>query len=187
MIGAEPDLNTDTLSTIHNLNPQRQHAMEKRSAVNVENVSKVYKLYRNKADMVKEALHPFKKKYHKPFYALENINLNLCQGEILGIVGKNGSGKSTLLKIISGVLPPTKGAVRIKGEVIALLELGAGFNPNFSGRENIFFYGSIMGYKRGDIIEKINDIIAFADIGEYIDQPVKTYSTGMKEIGRAHV
>jgi lipopolysaccharide transport system ATP-binding protein len=130
--------------------------------------------------MFKEALHPFKKKYHREFYALKDIDLTLQKGEILGIVGKNGSGKSTLLKIISGVLPTTKGSVKVSGEIVALLELGAGFNPNFTGIENIFFYGSIMGYKRHEIVEKLEEIIAFADIGVHIDQPVKTYSTGMK-------
>ena len=154
-----------------------------KNAVIIKKVSKCYKLYSNKKDMFKEALHPFKKTYHREFYALKDIDLTLQKGEILGIVGKNGSGKSTLLKIISGVLASTKGSVKVNGEIVALLELGAGFNPNFTGMENIFFYGSILGYKRHEIVEKLEEIIAFADIGVYIDQPVKTYSTGMKARG----
>ena len=139
-----------------------------------------YKLYDDPKDRMREALHPFRKKYHRDFYALKDINLAVKKGEILGIVGKNGSGKSTLLKIISRVLHPTKGTVQVNGRISALLELGSGFNPEFTGMENIYFYGSILGFSRSQMDEKVGDILDFADIGQFIQQPVKTYSSGMK-------
>ncbi len=150
------------------------------TAIKLENVSKHYKLYDNPKDRLKEALHPFGKKLHKKFYALNNINLEVKRGEILGIIGKNGSGKSTLLKTIAGVLMPNSGSIRVNGRISALLELGAGFNPDFTGLDNLYFYGTILGLTRAYIDEKIDDILAFADIGEFINQPLKTYSSGMK-------
>ena len=130
-------------------------------------------------DRLKESLTPFKKKYHKEFYALDNISVTIEKGETIGIIGKNGAGKSTLLKILTGVLTPTKGIVEIHGMVSALLELGTGFNPEFSGLENIFFNGMIFGYSRDEMDDKLDDILSFADIGDFIHQPVKTYSSGM--------
>lgn len=149
------------------------------SAVKVENISKVYKLYDSPTSRLKEALHPFRKKYHHDFYALKDVNFEVEEGETLGIIGKNGSGKSTLLKIITGVLAPTSGNVTVNGEISALLELGGGFNPEFTGIENVYFRSSMMGYSKQEIDEKLDNIIAFADIGDFIHQPVKTYSSGM--------
>ncbi|UCH97266.1 MAG: ABC transporter ATP-binding protein [Candidatus Aminicenantes bacterium] len=149
-------------------------------AIKLENISKFYKLYNEPKDRLKEALHPLKKKYHRKFFALRNINLEVRKGEILGIVGRNGSGKSTLLKLISGVIQPGSGKVIVKGAVSALLELGAGLNPEFTGIRNIYFSGTMMGFTREEMKEKVDDIVAFADIGDFIHQPMKTYSSGMK-------
>ena len=149
-------------------------------AISLKNVSKYYKLYKDPRDRLKEALSPFSKVFHKKFYATNNINLEIKKGEILGIVGKNGSGKSTLLKLITSVLTPDEGSIQVKGKISALLELGSGFNPEFTGLQNIFFYGAILGFSKKDMNEKLADIITFADIGEFIEQPLKTYSSGMK-------
>lgn len=147
--------------------------------ITVNNLSKVYKLYNNTTDRLKESLHPLRKKYHRDFYALNNINFDVQKGESIGIIGKNGSGKSTLLKILTGVLTPTSGDIMVNGKVSALLELGAGFNPELTGIENIYFSGTIMGYTRMEMDAKIDGILAFADIGEFVHQPVKMYSSGM--------
>ncbi|HLP47364.1 MAG TPA: ABC transporter ATP-binding protein [Candidatus Deferrimicrobium sp.] len=149
-------------------------------AVKFENVSKFYKLYNSPKERLKEALHPFGKKRHREFYALKDINLEVKKGEILGIVGKNGSGKSTLLKIVSGVVQPNSGKAIVTGELSALLELGSGMNPDFNGIQNIYFGGIMMGFTREEMKAKIDDIIAFAEIGDFINQPLKTYSSGMK-------
>jgi len=148
--------------------------------ISLSQVSKKYKLFSSKQERMKEALHPFKRKYHKEFYALHDIDLQVKRGEILGIVGMNGSGKSTLLKIIAGIIPPTSGMVSVRGNVVPLLELGAGFNPEFTGLENIFFYNSILGYSRKETEAVLDNILDFAEIGEFIHQPIKTYSSGMK-------
>jgi ABC-type polysaccharide/polyol phosphate transport system ATPase subunit len=148
-------------------------------AIKVENVSKIYKLYDKPIERMKESLHPFRKVYHKDFYALKDVSFEIKKGETIGIIGKNGSGKSTLLKILTGVLSPSSGAVGVNGKVSALLELGAGFNPEFTGVENVYFNGSIMGYNREQMNSKIDDILSFADIGDFVYQPVKTYSSGM--------
>ena len=153
--------------------------MSDNTAIVVENISKSYKLYAKPTDRLKEALHPLHRKYHKDFYALNGISFTVNKGETVGIIGKNGSGKSTLLKIITGVLSPTSGSVNIIGKVSALLELGTGFNPEMTGRDNLYLNGSMMGYDRTEIEAKIPQILAFADIGEFIDQPVKMYSSGM--------
>jgi len=144
-----------------------------------DKLTKKYKIYSKPIDRLKEALNPFKKKYHKDFYALKDVSFNIKKGEIVGIVGKNGSGKSTLLKIITGVLKPSSGKVQVNGKIAALLELGVGFHPELSGIENIFLYGSIMGISKNKMKKKLNDIIDFADIGDFINRPVKTYSSGM--------
>lgn len=149
------------------------------TAIKVENLSKVYKLYDTPIDRMKEALHWRCKKYHKDFYALDVVSFEIKKGETVGIVGKNGSGKSTLLKIITGVLTPTSGSVMVNGRVAALLELGAGFNPEYTGIENIYFQGNLMGYSKEDMDSKIQDILSFADIGDFIHQKVKMYSSGM--------
>lgn len=153
---------------------------EAKTVISLKNVSLAYKLYDDPKDRLREALHPFRKKYHKNFFAIKNIDLDVRKGEILGIVGKNGSGKSTLLKIVAGILQPTKGTVQVKGRVSALLELGSGFNPEYTGMENIFFYGSLLGFTKSQMEEKFQSIVEFAEIGQFIYQPVKTYSSGMK-------
>lgn len=153
--------------------------MNKDIAIKVENVSKVYKLYNAPIDRMKEALNPFKKNYHKEFYALNDVSFEIKKGEIVGVIGKNGSGKSTILKIITGVLNPTSGNVIVNGRISALLELGAGFNPEYTGMENIYFQGNLMGFSREEMHEKVAAILNFAEIGDFIHQPVKNYSSGM--------
>lgn len=148
-------------------------------AIKVENVSKIYKLYNKPIDRLKETLSASKKKYHKDHYALDNISFEVKKGETVGIIGTNGSGKSTLLKMITGVLTPTSGNITVNGKVSALLELGAGFNPEYTGMENIYLNGTMMGYSREDMDKKVEPILKFADIGDFINQPVKTYSSGM--------
>jgi lipopolysaccharide transport system ATP-binding protein len=152
----------------------------KEVAVSLKNVSKYYKLYKEPKDRMKEALHPFNKKYHKPFYALNDIDLEVLRGDVLGVVGRNGSGKSTLLKLITGVLQPNGGEIFVNGKITALLELGAGFNPEFTGLENIRFYSSVLGLADEEVENSLLSIIEFAELGEFIEQPVKTYSSGMK-------
>jgi len=149
------------------------------TAVRAENISKIYRLYNDPKDRMKEALHPFRKKYHHDFYALNDISFEIKKGETVGIIGRNGSGKSTLLKILTGVLTPTGGNILVHGKISALLELGAGFNPELSGIENVYFNGAIMGYTSKEMDSKLDDILSFADIGEFVHQPVKTYSSGM--------
>lgn len=149
------------------------------SIIDINNIVKSYKLYNKPADRFKEAIHPFKKSYHKDFVALNGISLSVEQGDAIGILGRNGSGKSTLLKIITGVLTPTSGTIDIKGKISAILELGAGFNPEYTGRENIYLNGLMMGYSREKMEGKIDSVIEFADIGDFINQPVKLYSSGM--------
>jgi lipopolysaccharide transport system ATP-binding protein len=148
--------------------------------ISTRNLSKVYKLYNNPKDRLKETLHPKRKKYHKEFYALRDVNLEIRKGEVIGIIGKNGSGKSTLLKIISNVLTPSRGEFEVKGKVSSLLELGSGFNPELTGIDNIYFYGTILGFHEEKVRSKLQEIIDFADIGDFINQPLKTYSSGMK-------
>lgn len=145
----------------------------------VDNLTKVYKLYNNPIDRLKESLSFVRKKYHTDFFALKDISFNVKKGETLGIVGKNGSGKSTLLKILTGVLTATTGNIQVNGKVAALLELGAGFNLEYTGIENIYLQGTIMGYTKAQMDNKVDDILKFADIGDYVYQPVKTYSSGM--------
>ncbi|MEB4783685.1 ABC transporter ATP-binding protein [Paenibacillus jamilae] len=148
-------------------------------AIQVENISKQYKLYEHQTDRLKEAINPLRKKYHTDFYALNDVSFHVNKGESLGILGKNGSGKSTLLKIITGILTPTRGTVKISGKIAALLELGAGFNPEYTGIENIYLNGMLMGFEQADMDKKIKNILSFADIGDFVYQPVKNYSSGM--------
>ncbi|MEK4345572.1 MULTISPECIES: ABC transporter ATP-binding protein [Paenibacillus] len=148
-------------------------------AVKVNNITKNYKLYSKPFDRLKEALHPFKKKFHNDFCALSDISFKINKGEIVGILGTNGSGKSTILKIITGLLNPTKGTVEVSGKISALLELGAGFNHEYTGLENVYLNGTMMGFTKEEMDLKIEEILSFADIGEFIHQPVKTYSSGM--------
>jgi ABC-type polysaccharide/polyol phosphate transport system ATPase subunit len=153
--------------------------MRDKFSIRVENVTKTYRLYGKHADRVKETFHPLRKKYHRPFNALKNISLRVKRGETVGIIGRNGSGKSTLLQIACGILNPTSGSVHVDGKISAILELGAGFNPEFTGRQNVFLNGSILGFSREEMEERFDAIAGFADIGDFIEQPVKTYSSGM--------
>lgn len=148
-------------------------------AIKVEGLSKVYKLYDKPIDRMKESLSLTKKKYSRKHYALNNISFEVKKGETVGIIGTNGSGKSTVLKIITGVLSPTKGNIKVNGRISALLELGAGFNQEYTGVQNIYLNGTMMGFTKKEIDKKVDSIIDFADIGEFINQPVKTYSSGM--------
>jgi ABC-type polysaccharide/polyol phosphate transport system ATPase subunit len=148
-------------------------------AISVINLSKKYLLYDTPQHRLKEALHPLRKKYHHDFNALYDVSFEVKKGEAVGIIGRNGSGKSTLLKIIAGVLTPTSGSVQVNGSISSLLELGAGFNPELTGIENVYFNGTLMGYSREEMDARLDDILAFADIGEFVHQPVKMYSSGM--------
>jgi len=145
----------------------------------VTDLSKVYHLYNSPQDRLLETLKLTRKNLHRDFYALNNVSFSVYPGETVGIIGKNGAGKSTLLKIITGVLSPTSGSVEITGKVSALLELGAGFNPEYTGMENVYLNGTIMGYSRAQMNDRMQKILDFADIGEFINQPVKSYSSGM--------
>lgn len=148
-------------------------------AIKVNDLSKMYKLYDKPSDRLKESLGLTRKVRYKEHYALQNVSINVRKGETVGIIGTNGSGKSTILKIITGVLSPTSGSVEINGRISALLELGAGFNQEFTGIENVYLNGTMNGFSREEIDAKLDDILQFADIGDFINQPVKTYSSGM--------
>ncbi len=147
-------------------------------AISLRNVSKCYKQYHRPVDRLKEILLP-DQKASEEFWALRDINFDISKGQTVGIIGRNGSGKSTLLQIIAGTLTPTTGEVSVKGRVSALLELGSGFNPEFTGRQNVFFNGRLLGLSQQEIENKFDEIAGFADIGDFIDRPVKTYSSGM--------
>lgn len=148
------------------------------SVIEIKNISKIYNLYNKPSDRLKEALFA-RQSRHTEFAALNDVSFNVNKGEILGIIGKNGSGKSTILKIITSVLTPTSGECIVKGKIAALLELGAGFNMEYTGIENIYLNGQMIGFSKEEMDKKLQDIIDFADIGEHIYQPVKTYSSGM--------
>ena len=148
-------------------------------AISVSDVSKMYKLYDNPMDRLKESLGLSKKKKYKEHFALDHVSFQVNKGETVGIIGTNGSGKSTILKIITGVLSPTGGNVTVNGRISALLELGAGFNMEYSGIENVYLNGSMIGFSREEIDAKLQSILDFADIGDFVYQPVKTYSSGM--------
>ena len=148
-------------------------------AIKVENLTKMYKIYNAPTDRMKEALHPFHKRYSRDFYALKDVSFTIRRGETMGFIGRNGAGKSTLLKLITGVVAPTSGTIQVNGRVASLLELGAGFNPELTGIQNIYMNGMIMGRSRAEMDARIEEIVAFADIGEFIEQPVKMYSSGM--------
>jgi len=148
-------------------------------AVSVQNVCKKFRLFNSPKERLLEVLHPFNRNYHREFCALMDINFEVAKGATVGIIGRNASGKSTLLQIICSVLRPTSGFVIANGRISALLTLGAGFNPEFTGRDNVLMNGALMGFSREEMKERLPAIEAFADIGEFIDQPVKIYSTGM--------
>ena len=156
-------------------------------AVRVANLSKLYEIYNRPQDRLKQSIYPrlrrlawqAPKNYYREFWALKDISFEVKKGETVGIIGRNGSGKSTLLQMICGTLTPTSGTVETTGRVAALLELGSGFNPEFTGRENVFMNGAVLGLDEEEISARFDDIAAFADIGQFIEQPVKTYSSGM--------
>lgn len=148
-------------------------------AISVRNLSKSYRMYPSPKERMKELLHPFGKKYHQDFWALRDVSFEVKKGECIGIIGRNGSGKSTLLQILCGVLQPTEGEVTVNGRISALLELGAGFNPQFTGRDNVYMNGAIMGFTKEEMDERFDAIAEFAGIGDFIEQPVRTYSSGM--------
>lgn len=147
--------------------------------IQVRNVTKKYNLYEKPQDRFKEAVGFGKKTLHRDFYALNDVSFDVKRGETVGIIGTNGAGKSTLLKMITGVLKPTQGEIEVNGKVSALLELGAGFNQEYTGMENIFLNGRMMGFSREEMQSKVDSIVEFADIGEFINQPVRMYSSGM--------
>lgn len=149
------------------------------NAITIEDLTKVYRIYASPRDRLKELFSPTRARYHDEFFALRNVSLTVARGETVGIVGRNGSGKSTMLKIISGVLQPTSGRLAVDGRLAALLELGAGFNPEFTGRENIQMHGALLGLRPREIAARMPAIEAFAEIGAFIDQPLKIYSNGM--------
>lgn len=148
-------------------------------AIQAENLSKIYQLYRRPSDRFKQFLLGHRRTYYQSFAALSNVSFSLAKGEVLGLVGRNGAGKSTLLQLICGTLQASQGHLTVNGRVAALLELGAGFNPEFTGKENVYLNASILGLSKAEIDARYEEIIAFADIGDFIHQPVKTYSSGM--------
>lgn len=152
---------------------------KKEYAISVQDVTKIYRLYDKPIDRLKESLSLTHKEYHRDFFALSGISFTVEKGQTVGIIGTNGSGKSTILKIITGVLTPTSGQVKVEGKISALLELGAGFNMDYTGIENIYMNGTMMGYSRKEMDEKLQEILDFAEIGDFVYQPVKTYSSGM--------
>lgn len=161
--------------------------MSSKIAIKVENLSKTYHIYDLPRDRLKQFILPrlrnffgqFSKNYFQEFWALKDVSIEIKKGETVGIIGRNGSGKSTLLQIICGTLTPTSGSVDTRGRIAALLELGSGFNPEFTGRENVYMNAAVLGLSKGEVDDRFEDITTFADIGDFIEQPVKTYSSGM--------
>ena len=153
--------------------------MNSEYCIQVKNVTKKYALYPAPSYRIREAFSLRKRSYHKDFFALRNVSFDVRKGETVGIIGTNGSGKSTILKIITGVLAASEGTVTVDGKISALLELGAGFNMEYTGRENIFLNGRMMGLSKKEMQKREQAIIYFAEIGDFIDQPVKSYSSGM--------
>jgi ABC-type polysaccharide/polyol phosphate transport system ATPase subunit len=147
--------------------------------ISVQNASKLYRIYDKPSGRLKEILLRGRRKYHRDFWALEDVSLEVKTGEAVGVIGRNGAGKSTLLQIIAGVLQPTRGNVSVEGRVTALLELGSGFNPEYTGRDNILLSGQILGFSEDEMRRRMDVIIRFAELEGFVDQPVKTYSTGM--------
>ena len=148
-------------------------------AVSVQNLTKTYRIFGHPGDRIKQALTFGRRPFHREFTALKDVSFDIRKGETVGIIGRNGSGKSTLLQLICGILKPTSGTVNVYGRISALLELGAGFNPEFTGRENVYFQGAVMGFSKPQMDARFEEIATFAGIGEFIDQPVRTYSSGM--------
>jgi ABC-type polysaccharide/polyol phosphate transport system ATPase subunit len=167
-------------STSHNNIPEKNFSDDE-IAVKVENVSMIFNLSSEKVDNIKEYVIKLVKRelFYQEFWALKNVSFQVKKGEKLGIIGLNGAGKSTLLKLISGVMKPTKGKIEVNGGVVPLLELGGGFNSNYTGRENIFLRGALLGYSKSFMESKFDEIVEFSELGDFIDVPVKNYSSGM--------
>ncbi|MDO9262827.1 MAG: ABC transporter ATP-binding protein [Desulfosalsimonadaceae bacterium] len=147
--------------------------------IRIHHLGKCYQIYEKPADRLKQYFGGWRKQYFNPFWALRDISINVEKGECVGIIGSNGSGKSTLLQLVCGTLRPSEGSIQVDGRIASLLELGSGFNPDFTGKENIYLSAALMGLGRHEIENKYQDIVSFADIGDFVDRPVKTYSTGM--------
>lgn len=152
---------------------------KKEIVISLQGISKKYSLYDSPLDRLKDALPFFRNDHHRDFWALKDVSLDVFKGETVGIIGVNGSGKSTLLQIVCGLLQPTSGQAQVQGRISALLELGSGFNPEQTGRENVYLQGAILGLSKQEMDERFERILGFAEIGDFIDQPVKTYSSGM--------
>jgi lipopolysaccharide transport system ATP-binding protein len=148
-------------------------------AIEAVGLGKCYDLFQNPSDRLKQLMWGRLKNYSRPFWALQDVNVQIGHGEVVGLVGRNGAGKSTLLQMLCGTLPHTSGSLKVNGRVAALLELGAGFNPEFTGIENVYMNGALMGLTHAQVQERLPEILAFADIGDFVHQPVKTYSSGM--------
>lgn len=153
--------------------------MPSKPAISVKNLSKCYQLYAQPIDRLKQFLWRGRRQYFREFWALRDVSFDIAKGEVLGIIGRNGAGKSTLLQLLCGTLNPTDGSVNVQGRIAALLELGSGFNPEFTGRENVYLSASILGLSQQEIDERFEAIVDFSGIRDFIDQPVKTYSSGM--------
>lgn len=147
--------------------------------ISARGLTKTYRLFGHPGDRIRQFLSLGLRQYHREFVALKDVSFDIKRGETVGIIGRNGSGKSTLLQMICGILKPTAGSIEVSGRISTLLELGAGFNPEFTGRENVYFQGALMGFTKARMDARFDEIAVFADIGEFIDQPVRTYSSGM--------
>ena len=153
--------------------------MDNNTVILVKNLSKCYRIYNSSKARLKELLFVKRKSFHRQFWAIKDVSFEVKKGECIGIIGRNGSGKSTLLQLICGILVPNHGTIEINGKIAALLELGSGFHPEFTGRENVYMNAAILGLTRKETDEKYDEIVEFADIGEFVNQPVKTFSSGM--------
>ena len=153
--------------------------MSSEVAISVRSLSKCYQMYDKPRDRLLQMVCRGRRQYYREFWALHNLSFDVGKGEVVGIIGNNGAGKSTLLQLICGTLHPTAGSVAVQGRIAALLELGAGFNPEFSGRENVYLSATVMGLSTGEIDARYEQIVAFSGIADFINQPVKTYSSGM--------
>lgn len=173
-------MSSETLLASQQIEPRPAPAPDlSEPAIEVRGVSKRYQIYDRPHDRLKQALMRWRRTYYREFWALKNVSFEVRRGEALGVLGRNGAGKSTLLQIIAGTMAPTSGEVTVRGRIAAMLQLGSGFNPEFTGRENVYLSGSILGISRREMDARFDSIASFADIGAFMDQPIKTYSSGM--------